>query len=77
MNSLFILKKYIIRTEQIQNTESKTLDHDSLKKRQVKIDRLLTVGFSGCELYLFLLGLARIYTPKTEDYNQEVIPRIP
>lgn len=79
MNSLFISKKYIIRTEQIQNTESKTQDQDSLKKRLAlhKIDRLLTVGFSGCELYLFLLGLARMYTPKTEDYNQEVIPRIP
>lgn len=38
-------------------------DHDSLEK--------------NCELYLFLLGLARMYTLKTEDYNQEVIPRIP
>lgn len=53
-------------------------DHDSLEKRLAlhKIDRL-TVGFSSCELYLFLLGLARMYTLKTEDYNQEVIPRIP
>lgn len=46
-NSLLISKKYIIHTEPIQNTESKTQDHDSLKKRLAlhKIDRLLTVGF--------------------------------